>query len=284
MGHLILETAEPFFFPGGGSGCLLVHGFTGTPREMRPLGEYLAGQGHAVLGLRLTGHATRPEDLLRARWEDWLADLETGWRLLAGVSDQIYVLGLSLGGALSLLFAARYPVAGVVAMSAPYALRDDPRLPYAEILSHLMPRIPKGPMHWRDAAAASRHVEYPYYPSRALAEVRDLLVAMRDALPQVTVPALLVHARGDSGGDAIDPESMPKIYNRLGSAGKEMLWLENSGHVITLDQERSKLFAAISDFITRGDARDGMAADPQSRVPGQERSGPAPSGKQGDPA
>ncbi len=69
----LIPTAEPFVFPGGPVGCLLVHGFTGTPKEMRWLGEYLAGQGHTVLGVRLAGHATQPEDMIRARWWDWAA-------------------------------------------------------------------------------------------------------------------------------------------------------------------------------------------------------------------
>ena len=59
---LIMPTAEPFFFPGGPTGCLLVHGFTGTPKEMRWLGEHLVSQGYAALGVRLAAHATRIED------------------------------------------------------------------------------------------------------------------------------------------------------------------------------------------------------------------------------
>jgi carboxylesterase len=248
---MIIETAEPFFFLGGSTGCLLVHGFTGTPKEMRLLGEDLAARGYTVLGVRLMGHATRPEDLPRARWEDWLAAVEDGWHLLNGAAGRIFVMGLSLGGCLSLLFASRFPVAGVVAMSAPYALRDDPRLPYIELLSHLTPRKPKGPPDWRDPTSATGHVDYPYYPTRSLAELRDVLVEMRRSLPKVTAPVLLAHARGDTGGGSFDPESMPKIYAGLGSAAKEMLWLEDSGHVITRDQERPRLFDAIADFIEK---------------------------------
>ena len=69
----IIPTAEPFFFPGDRTGCLLVHGFTGTPKEMRWLGEYLADLGFSALGVRLVGHATQVEDLIRTCWRDWLA-------------------------------------------------------------------------------------------------------------------------------------------------------------------------------------------------------------------
>jgi esterase/lipase len=68
----IVPESEPFFFPGGTTGCLLLHGFSSTPGEMRPFGKYLAEKGFAVLGVRLAGHATHPNDLKRTRWIDWL--------------------------------------------------------------------------------------------------------------------------------------------------------------------------------------------------------------------
>jgi len=89
---MIIPTAEPFFFPGGPTGCLLVHGFTGTPKEMRWLGEYLASRGYSVLGVRLFAHATYPEDMIRARWYDWLASVEDGWHYLSGLTQQIFIL------------------------------------------------------------------------------------------------------------------------------------------------------------------------------------------------
>ena len=82
MSHMqIISTAEPFFIPGGPVGCVLVHGFTGSPKEMRMLGEYLHQQGHSVFGVRLAGHATTMEDMIRSRRQDWLASVEDGYHL-----------------------------------------------------------------------------------------------------------------------------------------------------------------------------------------------------------
>ena len=75
----IIPTAEPFFFPGAGkiarTGCLVTHGFTGTPKEMRWLGKYLNKDGCTVCGIRLAGHATQPEDMIRSRFSDWLLSM-----------------------------------------------------------------------------------------------------------------------------------------------------------------------------------------------------------------
>jgi carboxylesterase len=253
---MIIPTAEPFFFPGNRlgvppgkpPGCLLVHGFTGSPKEMRWMGAYLAGQGCTVLGVRLAGHATRPEDMLHCQWRDWAGSVEDGYHLLRGVTDQVFIMGLSMGGVLALLFAAQHPVSGVVAMSTPYALPPNPRLQMIRWIHWIQPRVEKGPPNWHNPAAGLDHVDYPYYPTLAIAELNDLLAEMRAALPAVKVPVLLAHSRQDTG---VAPENMERIYASLGSADKQMLWVEDSGHVITREPERQRVFEAAHQFIQR---------------------------------
>src|SRR3972149_9091399 len=95
----IIPTAEPFFLPGEASkpGCLLIHGFTGAPKEMPGMGEYLAEHGYTILGVRLAGHATRPEDMIRSKYTDWMASVEDGYHLLRGALEKdrhVYLIGL----------------------------------------------------------------------------------------------------------------------------------------------------------------------------------------------
>ncbi len=254
----IIATAEPFLFPGASThpsqtvGCLLVHGFTGTPKEMRWMGEYLSQQGFAALGPRLAGHATQPQDMIRTNYSDWLASLEDGFRLLSGMTHHIYILGLSMGGALALTAASYLPVRGIVAMSTPYKIPDDWRLKYIDMLSKVVPYMPKSKASsgtgWFDPQAWQEHVFYPQHPTRSIGQLNKLLAEMRASLPQVSVPALLIHSRNDHG---VWPGSMPAIYQDLGSADKQMLWIENSGHVITRDAQRETVFKAAADFVRR---------------------------------
>ena len=247
----VIPTAEPFFYPRGRIGCLLIHGFTGAPKEMHEMGACLSAAGYSVLGIRLAGHATIPEDLLRMRWQDWMGSVEDGWDVLKGCSDQVFLLGLSMGGVLSLITAARLPAAGVVTMSTPYALKADPRLGWLEWLSWLQPSLPKGPPDWVDPHVAEDHVDYPAYPTRAVIQLRDLVTEMQACLPQVNAPVLLIHARNDTGGGFFDPQSMEHIYERLGSKDKQMLWIEGSGHVVTRDAKKEVVFQAAIQFINR---------------------------------
>ena len=246
----IIQSAEPFFMPGGRTGCLLVHGFTGTPYEMRWLGEQLHGEGYTVLGVRLSAHATQPRDMTRARWRDWLISIEDGWHLLSENVDQVVIIGLSMGGVLSLLFAAHYPVAGVVAMATPHHLPDDPRLRIVKPLSILKPYFPKGAPGWSDLQAFEEHISYPVDPTRAYAELRDLIVAMRADLPSVTAPALLIYSKGDQAVRAEDGH-LEKIFASLGSQEKNYVWIDNSGHVITRDASKDLVFQEVASFVER---------------------------------
>jgi len=245
---LIMPGAEPFYFPGGRTGCLLIHGFTGTPKEMRFLGEHLAGAGCTVLGVRLFAHATRQEDMLRARWRDWVASAEDGLHLLGEACDRVVVMGLSMGGILALLLAAEHAVSGVVALSTPYD-SPDPRLrlrPLAAFLTLFWRFARKGPPDWHDPTVAADHLEYPLAPVRGGVELYDILAELRRRLPTVTCPALVIHSRGDL---TVRGSSAEAIVAHMGSGDKKLVWVENSGHVVTRDAERERVFAEVLSFV-----------------------------------
>ncbi|HEY59418.1 MAG TPA: alpha/beta fold hydrolase [Anaerolineae bacterium] len=242
----IISTAEPFFFPGNKTGCLLIHGFTGSPKEMRWMGEFLNKKGYSVLGIRLAGHATQPSDLIRTRWWDWQASVEDGINLLNQYCKKIITIGLSMGGSLSLLAAATCSINGAIAMSSLYALQKDWRLKFAKQLSLFVPAIKKSKSDMKNRKAAAQHIDYPAYPIRSIAELNNLLEEVQQLLPKITIPVLLIHSKSDS---AVNIENIEKIYTKLGSSIKTKLILEKSSHVITEDIEREKVFNAALDFI-----------------------------------
>lgn len=251
----IIPTAEPFLFTGEATkpACLLIHGFTGTPKEMRGMGEFLNQHGYSCLGVRLTGHATHPEDMIRSTWTDWVASVEDGYHLLRGLSERIFLVGLSMGGILSLLMSTRLDVLGVVALSTPYKLPDDPRLRHIEWISKIVPYMPKSDEEpgssWFDKNAWNDHVSYPQNPVRSIGELNKLLGEMRLALPQVQVPVQLIHSRND---DYIVRDSMEMIYEDLVNASdKTRLYVSGSGHVLTRDAAHPQVFQSALEFIQR---------------------------------
>jgi carboxylesterase len=57
-----------------------------------------------------------------------------------------------------------------------------------------------------------------------------------------------MHSRDD---DFVPPVNTANIYDHLGSADKELVWVEKSDHVITEDGDRERVFRAAWDFIKR---------------------------------
>jgi len=217
------------------------------------MGEFLNQQGYTCLGIRLAGHATDPEDMIRSRWTDWTASVEDGYQILRGVSDTIFLIGLSMGGSLSLLMSTRLNVKGVVAMSTPYKLPDDPRLRYLDLIARAVPFMPKSHeapgASWFDKEAWKGHISYPQNPVRSIGELNKLLKEMRAALPQINVPVLLMHSKDDT---YVLPENMELIYADLVNVmDKAKLNVTGSGHVIPRDASREQGFRSALEFIQR---------------------------------
>ena len=253
----IIPTAEPFFFLGDPSkpACLLIHGFTGTPKEMRWMGEHLNQQGYTCLGIRLAGHATHPEDMIRSKFTDWIASVENGFHLLRGITDNIYLAGLSMGGILALHMSAQFAprVNGVIGMSTPHSLpRDYPIwfLQAASIFVKFRPKSSEKPgSGWFDKNAYEEHISYPRNPVRSIVELKKLILEMREALPKIDVPVLLMHSKDDT---YVLPENMEHIYASLVNArDKTKLYITGSGHVLTRDAAREQVFQSTLEFIQR---------------------------------
>ncbi len=217
------------------------------------MGEYLNEQGLTSLGIRLHGHATDPKDMLRSRWTDWTACVEDGYHLLRGVTDRIFIVGLSMGGVLALLMSTRLDVAGVVGLSTPYRLPREYPLWLLRLYSKFVRYNPKSNefpgSSWFDKDAFREHVSYQKNPIYSVAELKLLINETRAALTEIRTPVLLIHSKDDP---YVLPGSMEKLYAGLANAtDKTKLYIAGSGHVVTRDAARQQVFESTLEFIKR---------------------------------
>ncbi len=217
------------------------------------MGEFLNRQGYTCLGIRLAGHATDPEDMIRSNWTDWTASVADGYHLLRGVADNIFLIGLSMGGILSLLMSTQLDVKGLVAMSTPYELPDNPRLRHIDWIARMIPYMPKSNEEpgasWFDKESWKDHISYPQNPVRSIGQLNKLLAEMRYALHQVRVPVLLIHSKDDH---YVLPDNMELIYaDLINASDKTTLSVTGSGHVLPRDAARHQVFQAALEFIQR---------------------------------
>jgi carboxylesterase len=248
--------AGGFALPGSRSlGCLLLHGFTATPAEVRSLGEALAAAGFPVRAVRLAGHATTPDDLARTGWPDWLASAEAGCAALRAAVPRVAVAGVSMGALLALLMAARdgRDLAAVVCCATPLRLADRRtallhRLRWLPGLRRRYAVLPKRARDISDPVARAASVSYDVMPLPAVLSLLDLRRIVLRELARVTQPVLVLHGRHDH---AAPVSNLPLLQRRLGSALVEGHVLEHSWHVVTEDVERDEVARLTIAFLDR---------------------------------
>ncbi len=241
----IMPGAEPFYRRGDRTGVLLVHGFTGTPNEMRWLGDRLAADGRTVLGPRLAGHATSPADMGPTRWPDWYASTRDAYRQLRAECDRVFVLGLSMGGMLALHLAVQETADGLVMLASPAHIRDW-RITVLRPFQRWIPYWPTGGISYTDAELGNGHLVYDRYPTGCVVSLLDLAGVVRADLPRATTPSLLVFSRADRLANAAEGEW---VHGRLGSTDKRLVLLEQSGHIVCADCERERVLAEVRQFL-----------------------------------
>ncbi len=248
-----LPGAEPFWYEGNDVGCLLVHGFTGTPFEMHGLGKYLSNHFHyTVSGPALAGHAMHISEMLKTDWRDWYNSLDEAYLTLKSRCSRIFCVGLSLGGLLTLHLAAHRRMTGIVAVSAPAYINH----PYLWILEQMplvtrfVPTLKNSPGEddTQDPAVHINRPEYGQTPTaQAASLVLELLPHVRSHLCEIKTPALLLQGCQDR---TIPNDSMSIIFSELGSTDKQMMWLEPSGHLVLEDYAKEQAFQQIGEFIS----------------------------------
>ena len=236
-----------FFLEGGPTGVLLIHGFTGSPPEMRLVGDYLHQRGLTICGPLLPGHGTSIEDMNRHKWTDWTAHAEQALADLRARCERVFVGGLSMGTLLTLYLAAQHPDLPGAILYSPATVVADRLIYLAPVFKYVVRQRLKSADHdLTDPEAERRLWSYDEYPTFPAHELLKLQVRVRRLLPRVTCPLLIIHSTLDQ---AIHPNSARLTYERAGSTDKELVTLHNSGHCLTVDSEWESVAKKTYDFI-----------------------------------
>jgi carboxylesterase len=240
--------AGAFDLGDGRDAALCLHGLTGTPYEVRPIGEALAAAGVRAVGVLLPGHGGSREELARATHGEWIDAAAQAHRALRERHERVFTVGLSLGGLLALHHASTAEVDGLVVIGTPLRLH-----------TRLAALLPLARYPWpylakrrgsdiRDALARARHPSLQVMPTASVIELVRLQQLVRAALGRVEAPVLIAHGCLDA---TALPEDAQRIAVEVTSAERELLWLPNSGHVVPVDYDGPELARATVDFLTR---------------------------------
>ena len=226
-------------------GVAVCHGFTGSPVSMRAWSEHLTDAGFAVNMPLLAGHGTTWQELSKTPWQHWYRDFEAAYLELSSRCDAVFVAGMSMGGALALRVAAMHPVAGV-ALVNPGLTFSDPRAKYSGLLRHVLRSVPAIGNDIK--APGISEGAYTRTPVAAVHQLSQLFTDTISLLPRVTAPTVVFRSTVDH---VVPDSSLEILQERMVGADVQVIPLENSYHVATMDNDAPLIFSESADFFRR---------------------------------
>ena len=243
--------SSPFFFEGGSSGVLLLHGFTATPVEVKLIGQYLHERGYTVSGPLLPGHGTTVEAINACSWRDWVDHTARAYAELAARCGRVFVGGESLGGLLSLYLGSTHPeIAGLI-LYAPALRIANPLVYLSPLFKFLIKALPKRRVeNDPDSVVNQRWNGYTVDPIPAVAQTLALQRRVRRRLPLVEQPLIVFQGRLDT---TLKHSGVEELASAVQSTDVELVWQEGSSHCIVLDVEWEEVAEKTLAFIRRID-------------------------------
>ncbi|GAB4480906.1 MAG: alpha/beta fold hydrolase [Anaerolineales bacterium] len=234
---------DSFFWKSGPTGVLLLHGYTATTAEIRPLAEKFHQRGYSVAGPLLPGHGTQPADLNRVRWQDWLKAGQNALDELNACCERVFVGGESLGGLLALALAEENPGLSGLLLYAPAIQLTLSALDQAKLFlgAPFIEQVPRASLDGADDWQG-----YPGLPLRGALELLRFQAATRARLANISQPILLFQGRLDT---TVAPQAGEIIFSGVKSSLREHHWLENSNHAIPLGPEREQVAEISLQFM-----------------------------------
>ena len=243
----LLPGAEPYSHDGGAVGVLVIHGFTGSPASVTPWGRRLAREGFTVRVPRLPGHGTRWQDLNLTTWQDWYAEAERVFLELSERCDHVFVMGLSMGGTLTLRLAEERAaqISGIVLVN-PAVHSERPDRFALPLIRNLIPSFP-GITDDIRRQGVSEH-GYDRMPLKATYSLTQLWRLVKADIGRVTAPLLLLHSAEDH---VVEPSNSAFVLANVSSTEVTEIVLHHSFHVATLDHDAATIEESSVDFVRR---------------------------------
>jgi len=253
---------EPFLFEAGSSRALLIHGFLGSPRELRPLAREIALAGVTARGVLLPGFGTDITRLKEVRASEWLAAARAAWNQTREGASRTILIGFSMGGAVALRLAAEVGLSpdqlillaphwkfadrrAVVLPVAKYVIRefkpfgridfDSPDM--RRMLAELAPGADLDDPEVRHALRNSATI-----PTRALDELRRIGLSAAARASRISAPTTIVQGLQDSTSL---PAYSRELAARMGADLREI-----PGDHLIVDPQRSS-WSAVRDIVVR---------------------------------
>ncbi len=258
-----------------GKAVLLIHGITGTPSEMRYFAKCLNKAGYTVFCNTLPRHCSTLRELKKVTWQEIADSCAQDLEMLTRDCPRVFVGGLSMGALMAIHLAYLFPdkVSGIAAL-APTIFYDGWALHKGKAIMEATWHIPvirnmfdiredypyglkdeelRESVHRFYCGASARKFSNkvmlfgsPFFPVCCLYQHHLFTKVMKNEIPEVKAPVLIIHARED---DMTSLKNAQYVYDNIGSRNKSLVVLEDSYHMITIDKEKDKTAQETINFF-----------------------------------
>ena len=262
----VTEDRRAYTFEAGRTGCLMLHGFMGSPKSSRPMAEYLAERGISVHCPLLPGHGNMPDKIHGASGKQWLAEATEGLARIRELADEIFIMGHSMGTVLAAHLIVQNPDIRGLIMLAPLYDVPDRRLRVFAGLRYVMPWFYPWKMRRLRRLVTERVLDYDptidldnpqvqaWLPQAtristgSIDDMRKMGDAGRKLWPRLTLPVIIFQGDHDS---AVHPGYAERLCAELGSQDKQFHLLPGAGHELMrpFDPAHQQVWPKVYDFI-----------------------------------
>lgn len=250
------EKLSSFEIPGKMPAVLLIHGFGGSPYDLKPLTEKLVKNNIAVYSILLSGHGTSPKDLLKVGEGDWYKEVLSAYDYLDKKYGKVSVVGFSIGGALAIKLATERPVKRI-ALISPYfkAKRHwyyfNSLQWWAKRINNVISFVRKlkiGQINSHNGL--SQYIAYKHLPLKSIEIPERIGEESFSIVSKVKCPILVLHSQGDNVADF---EKSYQAFQKIDSVNKEFVKYKKSNHIILYDYDAQDALNRLMGFLLKED-------------------------------
>lgn len=253
------DKVASFELGSGSNYVILIHGYPESPYNIQLLGEYLAANDFHVFGPLLPGFGKDYEYLHKhSDWREWIKAIDDLIEeIKAKGSQNIFISGISMGGFITLYSAINHPeIKAIASMCGPVYVKGALKyiVPIVRIFTKYVKSAEIGeeyvmdPEVQQDPILLELNKRHNKVVLKGVSSELKLMKMVKKNLKRITQPILICQGRKDK---TVPPETPQYIYDHVSSQDKTIKWYENSGHVLTLDYDKDKLFEDIATFFKK---------------------------------
>src|SRR6056297_1999556 len=229
---------------------ILIHGYTGSPREMSELGHALYEEfNYSIIIPRLPGHGTNADDFQSTDRKDWLRKI---YELILNKQndyENIHLIGLSMGVLISMLASLQFKIKSLLLIS-PALYAKNKNIVFTHLLKYIKPIFSNDYEINKDINDPNLIELLEDYDcqeySKQLSELHKLMLKARKNLSKITTKIKIIHSKED---EVVPLKAAQQIYKNISSLDKSLQVFKKSPHVINYGPEKDKLLNEATHFL-----------------------------------